>query len=265
MSGPVRFTIVGAFGGAIEAVRRAPAALGLLLLGNIAVTASLAWLQAGVLSGVGLWPWLGRQAVDFAFVLTDATLATLVLAIAIAVLAGRPADLGEAGRRVRQALPVALPLALLSAAVRIVADATIYAPMAGDGLGYLFYGQVRLLETLVAILIACTIGMAAFTAVKDGRRGAWGRSFTLIRRARWRLVMITLILAFSGEMASELGGVAGSLVAPGQKPGPLWNAVSQSVYTVWYVATVLLYGGTGHLLARVHETRDADQLADAFS
>jgi hypothetical protein len=265
LKGPVRFTIVGAFGGAVEAARRAPAALGLLLLANIAVTAFLAWLYAAALSGAGLAPWLGRMANNFAFVLVDATLGTLVLAIAVAVLAGRPADLGEAGRRVRLAFPVVLPLTLLSAAVRMVADATVYQPISGEGMGDLFYGLVRLLETLVAIAVACTIGMASFTAVADGPRGAWGRGFSLIRKARWRLVVITLILAFSGEWASDLGGVAASLAVPGEDPGPLWDAVSQTVYTTWYLATVLLYAGAGHMLARVHETRDADQLADAFS
>ena len=265
MSGPVRFTIAGAFGGAVEAVGRAPAMLGLLLLANIVVTALLAWLEAGVLAGTGLGPWLGRQANGLGYVLVDSTLGTLVLAIAVAALSGRPADRGDAARRMRQALPVVLPLAFLSAAVRFVAGATVYAPISGGEMGFLFYGPVRMLETLVAILIACTIGMAGFTAVTAGRRGAWGRSVALIARARWKLVVITLILAFTGEWASDLGGALASLVVPGDNPGPLWDAVSQSIYTTWYVATVLLYAGTGHMLARVHESRDADHLADAFS
>lgn len=262
---PARFTIAGAFAGAAQAVWRAPRPLGLLLATNIVLTAFLSWLEAAFLTGPGLAPWLGRAASGLGYVLIDATLGTMVMVVAIDALSGSPADLREAGRRARAALAVSLPLVLLSAGVRYLAGLFIYQPISGEGWGFLFYGYVELAELLVAILLACTIGMATFAAVTGTRpAAAWGRSLRLVHKARWRLTGIAVLIALSGEIADSLAGAVANAVVRGENPGPLWNAVSQGTYTVWYVATVLLWAGVGVLLARIEATRDPDLLADTF-
>jgi hypothetical protein len=219
-----RFTIAGAIAGAAHAVWLAPKPLGLLLVANIAVTAFLSWLEAAFLAGTGLMPWLGRAVSGLGYVVIDATLGTMVMVVAIDALNGAPADLREAGRRTRAALAVSLPLVFLSAAVRYLAGLFIYQPISGEGLGVLFYSYVSLAELASAILLACTIGMATFAAVTGTRPlAAWGRSLRLVRKARWRLTGIAVIIALTGGIADTLAGVAASAVVPGEAPGPLWG------------------------------------------
>lgn len=265
MAGGLRFSLFGSLGDAVRPLWRVPAALALLVLPMMLITGVAAAVEALYASGPGLWPWLGRAANRAFFVGIDVTIGSAVVLVALAALDGTAIDWRRIVRQSRLALPVVVPMSLLGTAVWHYAVLFIFQPVTGESpLSYVVYPMVELVALILSVLIAVTWGQATFAALTGSPfRKAFGRAWALARRARWKLGLLAFLMWLADNIISDLGNWLTTLMVGTHRP-VLHDGVSQAIYILWYVLTMLILAAVGRRLAQVEATRNPDLLADTF-
>jgi hypothetical protein len=261
VAGPDRFTILAALRVAGSAVARRPWTLAAIVVVNMATTAALAAGEAVWLPQQDGAMWIAlRLGLTALYGVNDATIGLLAVTVALEGLAGeRPPPAATIGRTLRAFAP-AMVVSTLACLPAMAGSLTSLLPGEAEAA---WDGWIDLTSFLATILVACTIGLAPFAAVA-GWTGLWAavkRSLLLSRLARWRLAWLGVLHTPLGDFSSNLGWTLAAVIGGS---GMVQEQISQAVFTVWYMATVIVSVGVGTVLSRVAQGRNPDEIADQF-
>jgi hypothetical protein len=252
MAGADRFTVFRGFVAAFRAIVRRPVSLVAVVAVDVALTAAVAWLDQAWLERA----MLGRLLVVLMHLGLDATVGMWAMLLVASAFEPSRLPIRETLVRIGWMLAPALVVEGISDAPFGLGEVLIGEPSGVEPWVLPVAAGLLLAHFVIAIGIGCTIAFAPFLASAQPRdiRTALKESVALTAASRWRLGLFAFWLTVAGAVVADL------------TPPALTQAdaaLSQAIYSVYYMAGVILTAGMGLALTRAAHGRHLS-LAAAF-
>jgi hypothetical protein len=252
MAGVDRFTVFKGCLAAFRAVVRRPVSLAIVVAIDVALTAGVAWLDHAWLGKV----MLGRLLVVLAHLGLDATVGMWAMLLVASAFEARRLSVGETLTRLGWMLTPALVVEAVNDTAFGVGEIFVGEPSGAEPWLLPVAASLLLVHFVVAVGVGCTIAFAPFIASAQPRDlgSAVRESIALTAPSRWGLGLFAFWVVVCGAVVSDLTPTATT---------PAQAALSQAIYSVYYMAGVVLTAGMGLALTRAAHGRQLS-LAAAF-
>lgn len=252
MAGADRFTVFRGGVVAFRAVLRRPVALMLVVAVDVALTAGVAWLEDAWLEQF----MFGRLLVVLAHLALDATVGMWAVLLVATAFEPRRLSVGETLTRLGWMLAPALVVEGINDAAFGLGQVLVRDPAAAEPWIMPTIAVLLLAHFVVAVGVGCTIAFAPFLASAQPKAvgATLTESLVLTAASRWRLGLFAFWIAV-------LGSVVSAMTPPTTTPGEA--ALSQAIYSAYYMTGVILTAGMGLALSRAAQGRHLS-LASVF-